>query len=326
MTTRLTLSTLFLLSSSLAHESVAQPYLADLEKGVRDGQAVIAEAEKAAALTSIQEYQGIIIAQGDSWFDYPGTDVLGALRKKYNYSVRSVATAGDTVEHMAFDKEEVELFRVLFEDAGREMVQKGPIAAILLSGGGNDIAGPELSQLLNHKALGEPAVHDQVARLVLARTARGMATLIGEATAFSEKYLGRKVPIILHGYAPPVPDGRAYRFLGRRWAGPWLKPSFEAKGWTTPEGQQTLDENRRVMQTLMEIYSAELRKIVEAPGWEHVHFLDISSALDFEKRKQSYSKVWDNELHPSGEGFVDVAERFDEAIKAAKQTAPAAKQ
>src|SRR5437868_15091983 len=51
---------------------------------------------------------GYIIAEGDSWFDYPGLDVLGAmsggkLADGARYVVYSAASAGDTVDSMAYD-------------------------------------------------------------------------------------------------------------------------------------------------------------------------------------------------------------------------------
>src|SRR5262245_47378842 len=44
---------------------------------------------------------GVLVAEGDSWFDYPGKDVLGLLEDDYLFDVVSVAHAGDRVEDMA---------------------------------------------------------------------------------------------------------------------------------------------------------------------------------------------------------------------------------
>src|SRR6266498_1351541 len=52
----------------------------------------------AAAATAATK--GWLIAEGDSWFDYPGTDLLDALQQSA-YDVESVARAGDRVEMMA---------------------------------------------------------------------------------------------------------------------------------------------------------------------------------------------------------------------------------
>src|SRR5688500_10522663 len=45
---------------------------------------------------------GVLIAEGDSWFDYPLNDVLRLLEDDYGYDVESVAHKGDCVEDMAY--------------------------------------------------------------------------------------------------------------------------------------------------------------------------------------------------------------------------------
>ena len=45
---------------------------------------------------------GVLIAEGDSWFDYPLHDVLEMLEDDFGYDVESVAHKGDRVEDMAY--------------------------------------------------------------------------------------------------------------------------------------------------------------------------------------------------------------------------------
>ena len=45
---------------------------------------------------------GVLVAEGDSWFDYPWEDVLELLEDNYGYDVEAVAHKGDRVEHMAY--------------------------------------------------------------------------------------------------------------------------------------------------------------------------------------------------------------------------------
>src|SRR5258708_34949981 len=83
--------------------------------------------------------KGWLIAEGDSWFDYPGTDILDALEQSA-YDVESVARAGDRVEMMAFGRGQLDGFAAAVE----KIIGNGNTPkAILLSGGGNDIAGSE---------------------------------------------------------------------------------------------------------------------------------------------------------------------------------------
>ena len=43
---------------------------------------------------------GVLIAEGDSWFNYPFHDVLSDLEDSFGFDVESVAHRGDTVEDM----------------------------------------------------------------------------------------------------------------------------------------------------------------------------------------------------------------------------------
>src|SRR5258708_98585 len=45
---------------------------------------------------------GLLVAEGDSWFDYPLHDVLSMLEDEHGFDVESVAHKGDTVEDMAY--------------------------------------------------------------------------------------------------------------------------------------------------------------------------------------------------------------------------------
>lgn len=92
---------------------------------------------------------GVLIAEGDSWFDYPRRDIIDVLEDLHGYDVNKVAQAGDTVEEMAYQPGQLEDFiRALEKVIARRRVPK----AILLSAGGNDIAGDRFREMLNHSA------------------------------------------------------------------------------------------------------------------------------------------------------------------------------
>src|SRR2546421_299477 len=58
---------------------------------------------------------GSLVAEGDSWFDYPGHDVLKALDDVFGYDVDSVAHKGDAVEEMAYADGQIQDFARLIE-------------------------------------------------------------------------------------------------------------------------------------------------------------------------------------------------------------------
>lgn len=264
---------------------------------------------------------GHLVAEGDSWFSYPGLDVLGALgggkiQGGVRYRVYSAASAGETVESMAYDGGQLEGFAAEFRkvlDAGA----KDEVKAILLSGGGNDIAGREFHILLNHanSVTGTLSPLDvPLAEAFIDRIGRDLESLIGTAHRFSEAILGRKdIPILIHGYAPPVPDGRPF-LIGWPLPGPWLQPGFSAKGYVRDQPDD-LERNTRVTADLIKRFNARLAKMPkELAGVADVRYVDVTQALNNTVPGEVYKKDWSNELHPRDAAFIRVAEAFHKNI------------
>jgi lysophospholipase L1-like esterase len=248
---------------------------------------------------------GIVIAEGDSWFDYPFNDVLRLLEDDYAYDVESVARKGDRVEDMAYTGGQFEEFARRLEKLIRE--NKVP-TAILLSGGGNDIAGDEFAILLNHAASGLPPLNDDIVRGVIdVRLRNAYAFLIGGLTELSTRLLGRPIPIVTHGYDYPIPDGRG--FLGGFFVlpGPWLEPGFRRKGFGN------IGANKTVMRDLIDRFNSMLKAVSNAPELTHVRYLDLRGTL---KGDATYKRDWANELHPTARGFSAVAAKFASTIHA----------
>ena len=250
---------------------------------------------------------GLVIAEGDSWFDYPFFDVLEELEKTYRYEVESVAHKGDTVEEMAYDASQLSKLASKFQKLGAQGRQP---RVILLSGGGNDIAGQEFSVFLNHKSSGLTPLNSRVVGGVLEdRLSFAVISLIGAVTKLSKEYFGREVPVLLHGYDYPVPDGRGY--LGGFWIlpGPWLEPGFRQKGY------MDLAQRCQIMVDFMDRFNALLAGIAQSPGVEHVTYLNLRETLSTDLTgPNKYTKWWGNELHPTERGFKAVASLFNEAI------------
>jgi lysophospholipase L1-like esterase len=235
---------------------------------------------------------GIILAEGDSWFDYPWTDVLGLLEDKYGYDVESVAHKGDRVEEMAYAGGQLEEFSRRLEKLIRQdRVPK----AILLSGGGNDVAGPEFGMLLNHAASAVAGLNQHIVEGVINERIRiAYVTMLAAITEICHRWLQRPVPILLHGYDYPVPDGRG--FLGGWWVlpGPWLEPGFREKGF------QDMAIRKGIAKELIDRLNKMLTQVVSLPEFGHVRYVDLRSTLSPEG---DYKQYWANELHPTAKGF-----------------------
>lgn len=276
----------------------------------------IGTAHAQAAVANVNAFVGdhkfsaaadIIVAQGDSWFAYPRYNVLKYLEWKHGFRVESTAHNGEWLETMAYDEDQLSDLALTLKrvaDQGRKP------RAILLSGGGNDIAGIQLTMLLTHRQSGQKAVDAVMAQQMLAvRLRRDMATLIIATKALSKTYFNDPdIPIFIHGYDRPVPDGRG--FLGGFWflPGPWLRPSFDMKGYdhSSADEQAATD----AMAELIGRYNDTLERLATS-GVKNVYYIKVIGTLH---NDGTYKKDWGNELHPTKSGFETVARLFAKAI------------
>ena len=234
--------------------------------------------------------KGWIVAEGDSWFDYPGSDILDWL-DQLGYSIQSVARAGDRAEMMAFGKGQLDKLAAAID----KVIAQGKPKAILLSGGGNDIAGAEFGFLINHAGSPRQGLNESVITGVIdERVQDAYVHIIRKVTELCQKMLSEPVPIVLHGYGYPVPDGDGVLGGWGPLPGPWLRPGFIEKGFNN------LEENKATMKKLMDRFNAMLQRVAGEFG--HVKYVDLRKLLPSEK------KLWANELHPKPPGFKLAAE------------------
>ena len=118
--------------------------------------------------------------------------------------------------------------------------------------------------------------------------------------------------MVIHGYDYPVPDGRGY--LGGFWVlpGPWLAPGFRNKGYDDRQLQVRCD----LMVTLIDRFNAVVRGSQEGPSLGHLHYVDLRGTLSQQLRGlKAYKSWWNDELHPTEQGFAKVAAKFDTLIR-----------
>jgi hypothetical protein len=245
-----------------------------------------------------------LVAEGDSWFDYLWYDVLDALEQNYGYDIESVAHKGDRVEDMAYSRDELHKFSKTIE----KLLRRGEVPkAILLSGGGNDVAGEEFALLLDHARSVTPGLNPDIVRGVIdVRVRNAFVHILSAVTQLCVGIIGRKVPILVHGYDRPVPDGRG--FLGGAWLlpGPWLRPGFHQKGF------QDQASNTVVVGRLIDRFNDMLVSVVALPGFEHVKYVKLVGLLP---NTGNYEPWWENELHPTKKGFERVAGEYQKVLQ-----------
>lgn len=241
---------------------------------------------------------GVLIAEGDSWFNYPFHDVLSDLEDNYGFDVESAAHRGDTVEDMAYSGGQLDDFSRRVERVLRTGVEP---RAILLSGGGNDVAGDEFALLLNHATSSSAGLNESiVAGVIDQRIREAYITILIAVTEICKGHLGHPVPIVIHGYDYPVPDGRGF-WGGGLFPGPWLEPGFRRKGY----GEMT--KRKQICVKLIDRFNTMLAGLAGKSPFEHVTFLNLRNTL---LTDATYKTWWENELHPTSKGFDAIAKKF----------------
>jgi lysophospholipase L1-like esterase len=262
-------------------------------------------AEQGLVMAAAGQSAGTVVAEGDSWFDYPFHDILELLDDEYGYDVESVAHKGDPIEAMAYSGGQLEDFARRIE----KVLRRGDaVKAILLSGGGDDIAGDEFGMMLNFAGSPISGLNEQVVTGVIDQRIRtAFVTILSRVTTMCQSLVGTTVPILIHGYAYPVPDGRG--FLGGMGPlpGPWLQPGFYQKGFGR------LEDCIRMMVQLIDRFNTMMKDVTSLPDFKHVRYVDLRGELT---NGPTYKSDWANELHPSKSGFEKVTKRFaDELAK-----------
>ena len=272
----------------------------------------VAGAVAPAPTSTTTQTAGYLLAAGDSWFDYPIHDILTRLDDNYGYNIESSAHRGDPIESMVSSVGQLDKFARCMD----KIVALGAAPkAILISGGGDDIAGTEFGMLINNADLKPIAGwNDQViAGVIDTRIAAAYRMMILSVNSLCQKDLGRTFPILVHGYDYPVPDGRG--FFGGGWIlpGPWLKPGFDEKLFTD------LNATTQMMMTVIDRFNAMLQNLVQEPGFQNVRYIDLRKTLS--NSLANYTDWWANEIHPNGggifggqDGWGAVAAKFEAVL------------
>lgn len=260
----------------------------------------IGEVTDQVAPTRLQT-AGFLVAAGDSWFDYPFHDVLKLLDDNYGYNVQSAAHRGDPIEAMAYQGGQIDSFARCLE---KVVAQGATPKAALLSGGGDDIAGNEFGMLLNNATSNISGWNAEIVDGVLnLRIITAYKSMISSINRLCEQDLGKTLPILVHGYDYPVPDGRGF-WGGWPFPGPWLEPGFREKLFTI------LEKNVQLMRDIIDRFNDMLAGLVKEPAFSNVHYVDLRGTLSTDLAKNAYQDWWDNELHPTEKGFGVITDKF----------------
>lgn len=252
----------------------------------------------------IFEKKPVILAEGDSWFEYPFflADTIDALSRDYN--VFCLSAAGDTMANMSANIEVVESLFTLVE------TRKLPVRAVILSAGGNDIVGDTLARCVRTFA-GQTTAEELLDRTRLQaeldKAMHGYQRIIAKLRA-----VRGDVPILVHGYDhaiplnPPLPD--------HPWAKDPIRKIAPRDGWlATPlRSKKIMDPKLQagIVRLMIDAFYARLEGFADATGTgttKGVYLID---------NRRTVKARWNDELHPTDAGFADVAANFAKVLKA----------
>jgi len=233
---------------------------------------------------------GPLVAEGDSWFDYPvplAVDILECLRGFHGFQIEKHAKYGDTLENMIFGIGVTTLMQAVRETRPK---------ALLFSGGGNDVAGDEFGGYLNHKLSGLPLIRPDVASYLIDTVFENYFRHLIQAVATASP----STTIVTHGYGHTRPTGKGVINLpGISFIGPWLLPALSAKKISDSAEQISC------VSTLIDRYNAMLARL--ASQFPKFRYVDLRPLINPDTD-------WANELHLKNSAYVRVANKIAEVV------------
>ncbi|MDB5601877.1 MAG: hypothetical protein JWN71_3921 [Xanthobacteraceae bacterium] len=228
-----------------------------------------------------------IVAEGDSWFEYPFADDLVMILGE-KYPIMSLAKAGDA---WADVQKKAELFPA---------IEKEKPHIVMLSIGGNDVMG-SIETYVHSFQLNRPT--ENYIRSAFAGVLTGIEK---QYDAMIARILTFKAHVILHGY--DYVDPREPATQGAQWIGPPLKNMRHIDGvamW------------REIVNLMLDRFNGVLKALAEKPEYkDRVHYVDLRNTIgtkDFNHGPNT--DLWYDEIHGTTDGFKLLAAKLDAKIE-----------
>ena len=228
----------------------------------------------------------IVFAAGDSWFQFPiptRREIVDVLLEQHpDWAVYCTSAAGEWLERISQGP-----FRIEHNQ------QTWPFAALLLSGGGNDIVGGAggVGRMLRPYTPGRPVSQclGLEADIRLAYLQQWILNVLAKVP---------QTPVLMHGYAIPFPG------VGRHWSSGrarWMKPSLNEVGFRGRRKKQ-----RKVIAYIMNRFNQILASMAERyPNFHYIDCRDLGTGRS----------EWLDELHPENEVWTEVACRYSAKLQ-----------
>lgn len=243
-------------------------------------------------------YSGpIIVAEGDSWFEYPNSeDLLVRLGEKY--AVLGLAKAGDSFSEVTGENDE--LFQTL-----KNPPRGKDFHIVMLSLGGNEVMG-HIEDFVHEYEYGRP---DE--KYILPEFRVMLEDVKKKYNAIIQRIINNGTQhVILHGYDypdPRYPRERDEEANGAQWIGPPLN-NLRNIG--------TITTYRCIANMLLDDFNAMLIEVANRPEHQgRVHYVRLLGTIGKEdKNRSAIPGLWVDEIHGSNEGFKLLAKKFEPTI------------
>jgi len=239
-----------------------------------------------------------LLAIGDSWFWYPKNNILQALvehpRLKDPFrNIQMLGYNGAKLEQYVFGKF-AKQFTAQLQPQNRKYY-----SAILISGAGNDAVDYRLTLFKDCSAASSPdqCISEIKMDAFLAKIGAAVQALIFQIRRAYDKD-GLQPDIFLHSYDYPVPDGRGFSLAALKVTGPWLAQAMD--DCLVPADMSL---RKAICKTLMDRLHDEFRLFADPAN--KVHLIDSRGCLG----SADYKTDWDNELHPTRQGFKQIVDQ-----------------
>ena len=226
----------------------------------------------------------VIIAEGDSWFLYPirVKDTIDYLMEKF--PVRSIAAAGDELTDYIM--------------TGQLLNETAKIRPeyVLISGGGNDIIGPEIVEILKRDVRAGRDPTDYLKSNYQERRQK----LKKQYEYFFKKLKNHSSikQIFVHGYDFIKPDPTK-KEIKNGWVNRYM----------IEYGIKKYDDRRKLIKYLVNNFNEDLDQLTKKH--DNATYLDMRGLVK--------ENEWEDEIHPDNIGFEKVGNKFIMAIEAAKK-------
>lgn len=254
----------------------------------------------------------VVWTYGDSWLSdlwLPGRSSLAEELDKLGYNViPDLSATGARLSEMAANV--AQPARML------RRARPGAVHALVVGGGGNDVTDsnqPRRSALYGmliegatsaEAALDEAKVHQFVDEQCRGHYRKMLGELVGASAHLD-------IPIVVHGYANPIADGRAPVFGPFDVGDPWLGPVFELKG------MRDAALNTAVMRILIGRLNTMIASVVADLAVDRLRYVDLRGHLNEQwSQDEAYFADWTDELHPTPRGFAVLAAKLAEKLPA----------